>query len=209
MRRYPHVGFSVASRMTRPRSPRGRRSTGRVGGVVGRRAISWRCQRRMVAGVTSSPRRRRTGSSRSASTPPTDHAGLRPATNRQVNRCAQRSGHPQGGPVEDLAVSQPDQDDRHGGLLAFPDIEDMLRQCAVSGAAARGDRHSPRGGASSLCLTVTLGRHVRGLMLGSLGEVVRPDRRVVSGRADVDLTGPGPRRRRRYRPVCDRPVCDH
>ena len=32
--------------------------------VVQRRAISCRCQRRMVAGVTRSPRRRRTGSSR-------------------------------------------------------------------------------------------------------------------------------------------------
>ena len=38
--------------------------SGRVGGVVQRRAINWRCQRRMVAGVTSSPRRRRAGSSR-------------------------------------------------------------------------------------------------------------------------------------------------
>jgi hypothetical protein len=37
---------------------------GRAGFVVQRRAISWRCQRRMVAGVTSSPRRRRRGSSR-------------------------------------------------------------------------------------------------------------------------------------------------
>ena len=34
---------------------------GRTGWVVQRRATSWRCQRRMVAGVTSSPRRRRTG----------------------------------------------------------------------------------------------------------------------------------------------------
>jgi hypothetical protein len=38
-------------------------SSGRVGCVVQRRA-SWRCQRRIVAGATSGPRRRRTGSSR-------------------------------------------------------------------------------------------------------------------------------------------------
>ena len=38
---------------------------GGVGGwVVQREAMSWRCQRRIVAGVTSSPRRRRAGSSR-------------------------------------------------------------------------------------------------------------------------------------------------
>ena len=34
-------------------------STGRTGWVVQRRATSCRCQRRIVAGVTSSPRRRR------------------------------------------------------------------------------------------------------------------------------------------------------
>jgi hypothetical protein len=37
---------------------------GRAGGVVQWRATSWRCQRSMVAGVTRSPRRRRTGSCR-------------------------------------------------------------------------------------------------------------------------------------------------
>ena len=36
-------------------------------------------------------------SDRSASAPPADHAGTRPATNRQVNRCAQRFGHPHRG----------------------------------------------------------------------------------------------------------------
>ena len=65
MRRYPQVGFSVARRRTRARRPAGMAGRpGRVGVVVQRRAISWRCQRRMVAGVTSSPRRRRTGRSR-------------------------------------------------------------------------------------------------------------------------------------------------
>ena len=37
---------------------------GRTGGVVQRRVTSWRCQRRIVEGVTSSPSRRRAGSSR-------------------------------------------------------------------------------------------------------------------------------------------------
>ncbi len=40
------------------------RSTGRVCRMVQWRARSWRCQRRIVAGATSSPRRRRAGSSR-------------------------------------------------------------------------------------------------------------------------------------------------
>jgi hypothetical protein len=39
-------------------------NSGWVGCVVQRRATSWRCQRRIVAGATSGPRRRRTGSSR-------------------------------------------------------------------------------------------------------------------------------------------------
>src|SRR4051794_32631534 len=88
MRRYPQGGFSVAKRMTRVRRPgggpgragagvprrggggggRGGRGGGggggRAGWVVQRRARSWRCQRRMVAGVTSSARRRGLGSSR-------------------------------------------------------------------------------------------------------------------------------------------------
>ena len=51
-----------ATRARRPAGMAGR--PGRVGWVVQRRATSWRCQRRMVAGVTSRPRRRRTGSSR-------------------------------------------------------------------------------------------------------------------------------------------------
>jgi hypothetical protein len=63
--RYPQVGFSVARRITRPRRPAGMAGRpGRVGWVVQWRAISWRCQRRIVAGVTSSPRRRRIGSTR-------------------------------------------------------------------------------------------------------------------------------------------------
>ena len=65
MRLYPQVGFSVARRTIRARRPAGIAGRpGRVGFVVQRRATSWRCQRRIVAGVTSSPRRRRTGSSR-------------------------------------------------------------------------------------------------------------------------------------------------
>jgi hypothetical protein len=65
MRRYPQVGFSAARRRTRARRPAG--MAGRPGGlgvVVQRRVTSWRCQRRIVAGVTSSPRRRGVGSSR-------------------------------------------------------------------------------------------------------------------------------------------------
>lgn len=58
-------GFSVARRMTRARTPAGMAGRpGRAGWVVQRRATSCRCQRRIVDGVTSSPRRRRTGSSR-------------------------------------------------------------------------------------------------------------------------------------------------
>ena len=62
IRRYPHVGFSVARRTIRARRPAAMAGRpGRTGCVVQRRVISWRCQRRTVAGVTSSPRRRRTG----------------------------------------------------------------------------------------------------------------------------------------------------
>jgi hypothetical protein len=65
IRRYPHVGLSVARRTTRARRPAGMAGRpGRAGWVVQRWVISWRCQRRMVAGVRSSPRRRRAGSSR-------------------------------------------------------------------------------------------------------------------------------------------------
>jgi hypothetical protein len=62
MRLYPQVGFSVARRTIRARRLAGMAGRpGRTGWVVQRRATSWRCQRRMVAGVTSSPRRRWTG----------------------------------------------------------------------------------------------------------------------------------------------------
>ena len=60
-------------RRSRPRLNRHGRDSGRWGwpvdrvgpaGLVQWRATSWRCQRSMVAGVTRSPRRRRTGSCR-------------------------------------------------------------------------------------------------------------------------------------------------
>jgi hypothetical protein len=56
------LGGQADDQGRRPAGMAGRPS--RVGWVVQRRAISWRCQRRMVAGVTSSPRRRRRASSR-------------------------------------------------------------------------------------------------------------------------------------------------
>jgi hypothetical protein len=61
----PQVGFSVARRSASARSPAG--MAGRPGGrwwVVQRRATSRWCQRRIVAGVTSSPIRRWRGSRR-------------------------------------------------------------------------------------------------------------------------------------------------
>ena len=61
----PRRGFCVARRRTRARKPAG--MAGRPGpaaGLVQRRAMSVRCQRRIVDGVTSRPRRRRAGSSR-------------------------------------------------------------------------------------------------------------------------------------------------
>jgi hypothetical protein len=58
-------GVLVARRRTRLRRPAGMAGRpGRTGWVVQRRAMSWRCQRRMVAGVTRNPRRRPAGSSR-------------------------------------------------------------------------------------------------------------------------------------------------
>ena len=61
----PHVKFSVARRTIRARRPAGMAGRpGWVGWVVQRQATSWRCQRRMVAGVTRSPRRWGVGSSR-------------------------------------------------------------------------------------------------------------------------------------------------
>jgi hypothetical protein len=68
-RRYPQVGFSVARCSANARSPAG--MAGRPGErwwVVQRRATSRWCQRRIVAGVTSSPIRRWRGSRRARAT---------------------------------------------------------------------------------------------------------------------------------------------
>jgi hypothetical protein len=63
--RYPQVGFSVARRTIRARMPAGIAGLpGEMPGVVQRRRTSCRCQRRIVAGVTRNPRRRRAGSRR-------------------------------------------------------------------------------------------------------------------------------------------------
>jgi hypothetical protein len=52
----PQVGFSVVKRTIRVRTPAGMaRRPGRVYGVVQRRRTRWRCQRRIVAGVTRNP----------------------------------------------------------------------------------------------------------------------------------------------------------
>jgi hypothetical protein len=59
------VGFSVARRTIRARTPAGIAGLpGEMPGVVQRRRTSCRCQRRIVAGVTRNPRRRRAGSRR-------------------------------------------------------------------------------------------------------------------------------------------------
>jgi hypothetical protein len=64
-RRGPRAPVSAARRMTRVRRPAGMAGRpDRVGWVVQWQAMSRRCQRRMVAGVTSNPRRRRLGSTR-------------------------------------------------------------------------------------------------------------------------------------------------
>ena len=66
-RRYPQVGLSVARRTVSVRSPggmAGRPARRRL--VVQRRATSCRCQRKIVAGVTSSPARRWLGSRRTS-----------------------------------------------------------------------------------------------------------------------------------------------
>ena len=66
IRRYPHVGFSVDRRTARVRNPEGMggRPARRWLGVLQRRAMSRRCQRGIVAGVTSRPIRRGRGNRR-------------------------------------------------------------------------------------------------------------------------------------------------
>jgi hypothetical protein len=56
---------------------------GRTGGVVQRRATSWRCQRRIVDGVASIPWRLRTGSGRA-------RAVITPRSVQLIRRCGVR-----------------------------------------------------------------------------------------------------------------------
>ena len=65
MRRYPQVRFSFARRTITARTPAGMAGRpARTDRVVQRQRTSCRCQRRIVAGVTTNPRQRRVGSSR-------------------------------------------------------------------------------------------------------------------------------------------------
>jgi hypothetical protein len=163
--------------------------------VVQRRVISWRCQCRMVAGVTSSPRRRRTGSGRvraairavgpghsRARRAPLEHRELM-AQDQDLDVLGGVGSGVQHDPAEELGEHLVDQSQRHQRSMPGTCRGRMGRSravCTVSGTHTREPSVRPRT-ASGLS-------HLG----GSSRRILRPSRRTPR-------TAPSPRAAREAR----------